>query len=223
MKQSFRGPRVRHDQADKVLLGGSQLTRTFRTITTTGVQAAAATAIVYGDGTTGTSVQPNTCSSWSDLAASWQEYRVKSIAIKVFGQLYNPTAAAAATAIPMQVYTFHDRTGEITEANAAAASLAQLVDQEGFKYTTLFPFYGDRFLMNRIKARDPEDYLWIPTQSATVDRYRLVLVFPLTVVANNCTIISEWVVEFKGRANSGLVELQSKHVKGCRCGHCLSK
>jgi len=200
------------------LSGGAQLSRVLRTITTTSSAAAAGGAIVYGDGTTGTSVQANTASSWASLANSWQEYRVRSIKVRVYGPLYNPGLAADATATAMQVFTFHDRSGEITEANAAAATLAQLIDQEGSKFSVLAPYYSDRYHENKILAKDPEDFLWIPTQSTTVDRYRLVFVLPATVVAYTFNIVAEFHVEFKGKANSGLVELLAPHQRELATG-----
>jgi hypothetical protein len=224
----------RNNAASRVLLGGAELSRKLRYITTTGTAAAAASAIVYGDGTTGTSAQPNLCSSWTGLAGAWQEYRVKAISVSVHSPVYNPVLAADATATALQVFTFHDRSGEISEANAAAASLAQLVDQEGSKFSVLSPYNPVGVHKNMIRAKDAEDFLWLPTQVASVDRYRLVLVFPQTVVAYNVNIVLEWHVEFKGRANSGLVELSlpklvlprqpwrrvAPHPAGCQCDAC---
>jgi len=211
MKVSSKGQR--ESLAARIVTGGAQFARTLKYISVLTQSVAGQVANVWGDGVGGTTPQPEYCSSWSGLANLWQEYRVRSIKITVHPHLASPTGTTNLL-FPVEVVSFIDRSGLLTPGLVQGATDNQAIDQEASKMTTLFSTEPSHLHVHQMHAVDSEDYTWIPTQSVTADRMRLCLLCNSTGVVSNLPILVEFRVEFKGRANSGLVELSRQLTPG---------
>jgi len=211
----------------EIVTGGAQYRRKLKWVAELATGAAAAASSTAGDGNQGVTQQPDNTSAWNGLANLWQEYRVRKITMELHPPNLNPAIAANAALVPIRCYMFHDRTGAITTANALAATELQLIDQENSKFAALSPYNPAHVLRHSIKATDLEDLAWLPTQVAANNRFQLVLVIQASGVASAMPYRIDYDVEFRGRANSGLVELSRplpapKHVSGCLCATCMS-
>jgi len=211
-----------------IVTGGAEYRRTLKWVAELATGAAAAASSTAGDGNQGVTQQPDNCSAWNGLANLWQEYRVRRIKTTLHPPNLNPAIAANAALVPVRAYMFHDRSGLITTANALAATELQLIDQENSKFAALSLYNPTHVLQHSIKATDVEDLVWLPTQVAATNRFQMVVVIQPSGVASAMPYRIDYDVEFRGRANSGLVELSRplpapKHVDGCQCAACVGK
>jgi len=192
--------------AQQVVVGGAQLTRVLKDIRTITTSAAVQTAATIGDGNAGAGFQPDLCPSWTNLANSWQEYRVKSIKVTAHAQSQNPGAGAAA-ATPIGITLFQDRSGQLTVAQIVAATQPQGFDQENSRFKFLWVNEPSHVLTSRMWAKDSEDFAWSNTQLSGANRFQICAQLGTTGVASTVSLTIEYHCEFKGRANGGLVEL----------------
>jgi len=192
--------------AQQIVVGGAQLTRVIKDIRVITTSAAVQTAATIGDGNAGAGFQPDLAPSWTNLANSWQEYRVKSIKVTAHAQSQNPAAGASA-ATPIGITLFNDRSGLLSIAQVVAATQPQGFDQENSRFTYLWVNEPSHVLTTKMWAKDSEDFAWSPTQTSGANRYQVCAQLGVTGVASTVTLTIEYHCEFKGRANGGLVEL----------------